>query len=73
MKEVYRLINLFIIITFSVNGMVFSGGILPRLDILFQKSIWYNHDKTNYERSLLEGIIPTGLKLEPAFETVSEN
>ena len=53
--------------------MVFSGGILSRLDILFQKSIWYNHDKANYERSLLEGIIPTGLKLEPAFEPVSEN
>ena len=42
---------------------------------LFQKSIRYNHDKANYERSLLEGIIPTGLKLNkrPAFEPVSEN
>ena len=73
MKEVYRLINLFVIITFSVNGMVFSGGILSRLDILyggilFQKSILFNHHKVNYERNLLEGIIPTD-----AFEPVPDN
>ena len=37
--------------------MVFSGGILLHLDILFQKSTQYNHHKDNYERSLLEGII----------------
>ena len=37
--------------------MVFSGGISLHLDILFQKSIQYNHYKDNYERSLLDGII----------------
>ena len=75
MKEVYHSINFNVIITFSVNGKVFSGGILLCLDILFQKSIRYNHHKVNYERSLLEGIIPTGLKLNKrlAFEPVSDN
>ena len=55
--------------------MIFSGGIISHLDILFQKSIQYNHHKENYEKSLLEGIITTGLKLnkQPAFEPVSEN
>lgn len=38
--------------------MVFSGGILSRLDILFQKSIQYNHHEKNYERISLERIIP---------------
>ena len=54
MKDMYRFINLFIIITFSVNGMVFSGGMLSRLDILFQNSIRYNHQKENNERSLYQ-------------------
>ena len=55
--------------------MLFSGGILSSLDVLFQKSIRYNHHKNNYERSLLEGIIPTSLKLNerPALETVADN
>ena len=53
--------------------MVFSGGILSRLyilygGILFQKSILFNHHKANYERNLLEGIIPTD-----AFEPVTDN
>ena len=67
--------KLFIVVRFSVNGMVFSGGILSHLDILFQKSIWYNYHKANYERSLLERIIPMRLKInkQPAFEPVSEN
>ena len=30
---------------------------------LLQKSIRYNHHKQNYERSLFEGIIATGLKI----------
>ena len=55
--------------------MVFSGGILSRLDIIFQKPKRYNHQKENNERSLLEGIIPTRLKKNkrPAFEPVLEN
>ena len=43
--------------------MVFSGGLLSGLDLLLQKSIRFNHHKQNYERSLFEGIIPTGLKI----------
>ena len=43
--------------------MVFSGGLLSGLDLLLQKSIRFNHHKLNYERSLFEGIIPTGLKI----------
>ena len=55
--------------------MVFSGDVLWRLDIIFQKSMCYNHDKANYERSFLEGIIPRGLKRNKrlAFEPVSDN
>ena len=43
--------------------MVFSGGLLSGLDLLSQKSIRFNHHKLIYERSLFEGIIPTGLKI----------
>ena len=55
--------------------MVFSGTFLSRLDLLLQKSIRYNHHKQNYERSLLEGIIATGLKInkKPAFQPISGN
>ena len=55
--------------------MVFSGGLLTRLDLLLQKSIRYNHHKQNYERSLFEEIIPTGLKInkKPAFQPISGN
>ena len=52
--------------------MILSGS---HLDILFQKSIRYNCHKANYERSLLERITSTGLKLNkrPAFEPESDN
>ena len=73
MKKEYRLITLIVLITVSVNGMVFSGGLLLRLDIFLQKFTRYNHHQKNYERSFLEGIVPTGLKLKkcPAFHQVS--
>ena len=60
------------IITVSVNGMFFSGGFLSRLDILLQKFTQYNHHQKNYERNLLEGIVPAGLKLKkrPAFQPI---
>ena len=55
--------------------MAFSGGLLSRFDLLLQKSVRYNHHKQNYERSLFEGIIPTGLKInkKPAFQPISGN
>ena len=55
--------------------MVFSGRFLSRFDLLLQKSIRYNHHKQNYERSLLEGIIASGLKINktPAFQPRSAN
>ena len=50
----------------------FSGGFLSRLNILLQKFTRYNHHQKNYERKLLEGIVPTGLKLKkgPAFQPI---
>ena len=59
-KDYFLITSIFLVI-YSVNGMFFSGGLLSRLDLLFQKPIRYNHHKQNYERSLFEGIIPTGI------------
>ena len=75
MYKDYFLITSIFLVTYSVNGMIFSGGLLPQLDLLLQKSIRYNHHKQNYERSLFEGIIPTGLKInkKPAFQPISGN
>ena len=52
---------------------MFSGGLLSLLDILLQKFTQYNHHQNNYERSLLKGKVPTGLKLKkcPTFQPVS--
>ena len=49
--------------------MAFSGGLLSRMNLLLKNSIRYNHHKQNYERSLFEGIIPKGLKInnKPGF------
>ena len=66
-KDCFLITSIFLVI-YSVNGMVFSGGLLSRLDLLLQKSIRYNHHKQNYERSLFEGIIPTGLKINKKLE-----
>ena len=73
MKKEYRLIPLIVFITVSVNGMVFSGGSLSRLDILLQKFTRCNHHQKNYEQNFVEGIVPTGLKLKKgsAFHPVS--
>ena len=51
----------------------FFGGLLSRLDILLHQFTRYNHHQKNYEWSLLEGIVPTGLKLKkhPVFQPVS--
>ena len=63
-KYIYIIYTPIIFIIVSVNGMVFSGGLLSRLDILLQKFTPYNRHQKNYEQSLLEGIIPTGLKIK---------
>ena len=55
-----------------VNGMVLYDGATTTLDHLVQKSLRYKHHKQNYIRSLDEGIIPTGLRInkKPATNTV---
>ena len=55
MKKEYRLITLIVFIT-----MIFSEGVLSRIDVLLQKFTRYNHHQKNYEWSLLEGIAQTG-------------
>ena len=54
--------------------MVLSVGD-SHLDVLFQKSLRYNHHKENYQISLRDGIIPSGLRIkkEPAFVPVTED
>ena len=58
-----------------VNGMVLYDGATTILDHLVQKSLRYKHHKQNYIRSLDEGIIPTGLRInkKPAINTVSSD
>ena len=58
-------------ITVSVNRMIFSAGLLSRLDILLQKFIRYNRYQKNYERSLLERTAWLTLKKSVAFLPVS--
>ena len=67
------MITLIVFVTVSVNGMVFLGGLLSRLDILLQKFTRYNHHQKNYEQGFLEVITPARLKLKkrPAFQPVS--
>ena len=54
--------------------MVLSVGD-SHLDVLFQKSLRYNHHKENYQISLSDGIIPSGLRIkkELAFVPVTED
>ena len=46
-----------------VNGMVLCKERTATLDYSVQKSLRYRHHKQNYIRSLDEGIIPTGLRI----------
>ena len=57
-----------------VNGMVLYEGATTTLDHLVQKSLRYKY-KQNYIRSLEEGIIPTGLRIntKPGINTVSSD
>ena len=72
----YRMITLIILILLFViqlvNGMVLYEGATTALDHLVEKSLRYKH-KQNYIRSLDEGIIPAGLRInkKPAINTVS--
>ena len=62
-----------IIILYIVNGMVFSGW-NTHLNLLYQKSIHYQHHQENYGTSLLECFIPSGLRIKkrPVFKPVSD-
>ena len=62
-----------IIIFTAVNGMVLSGW-NTHLDLLYQKSIRYQHHRENYVTNLLEGLMPSGLRIKkrPAFKPVSD-
>ena len=55
------------------NGMVVFDG-STHLGYLYQKSLRYQHHRENYLTSLLEGLIPSGLRINkrPAFESVSD-
>ena len=68
------MITFVLIIIFNVvNGMVLSGW-NTYLDLLYQKSIRYQHHRENYVTSLLEGFTPSGLRINkrPAFKAVSD-
>ena len=56
-----------------VNRMVLSGW-NTHLDLLYQKSVRYQHHPENYVTSLLEGFIPSGLRIKkrPTFKPVSD-
>ena len=56
-----------------VNGMVIFDG-NTHLDYLYQKSLRYQHHRENCLTSLLEGLIPSGSKINkrPAFEAVTD-
>ena len=74
MRKVLQMITLTLIILYHmVNGMVvFDGN--THLDYLYQKSLRYQHHRENYLKSLLEGLILSGLKINkrPAFESVTD-
>ena len=55
-----------------VNEMVVKKDLLSRTDILFQKSVRYQHHKDNYLKSFMKGITPRGLELKkrPAFAPI---
>ena len=66
----------FIIFTFLLNkvhGMVYLDGNI-HLDLLYQKSLRYQHHRENYQTSLLEGPIPSGLQIKkrPAINAISD-
>ena len=75
MKTDHQLITFIPCIIYIVNEMVVKNDLLSRIDILFQKSVRYQHHKENYLKSLMEGITPRGLELKKrsAFAPISED
>ena len=75
MKTDHQLITFIPCIIYIVNEMVVKNDLLSRTDILFQKSVRYQHHKENYLTSLMEGITPRGLELKKrsAFAPISED
>ena len=75
MKTDHQLITFIPFIIYMVNEMVVKNDLLSREDILFQKSVRYQHHKENYLKSLMEGITPRGLELKkrPAFAPILED
>ena len=73
MRKVLHMITFILIILYHmVNAMpVFEGN--TYLDYLYPKSWCYQHHKENYFTSLLEGLIPSGLKINKrtAFKSVT--
>ena len=59
----------------NVHGHIVLSGWNTHLDLLYQKSILYQHHWENYVTSLLEGFIPSGLSIKkrPVFQAVSDN
>ena len=53
--------------------MIYLDGNVP-LDILYEKSLRYQHHKENYQKNLLEGLIPSGLliKKHPDINAISD-
>ena len=74
MRKVLRMIIFILIILYhKVNRVVvFDGN--THLDYLYQKSLRYQHHRENYLTSLIEGLIPSGLKSNkrPASESATD-
>ena len=70
MSKFFRMITFILIILYHmVNGLVvFDGN--THLDYLYQKSLRHQHGRENYLTILLQGFIPSGLKINKhrAFE-----
>ena len=65
--------TIFIFLLSKVHGMVYLDG-NTHLDLLYQKSLSYQHHWENYQTSFLEGLIPCGLrnKKHPATNAISD-
>ena len=66
----------FIIFTFLLNKvhkMVYLDG-NTHLDLLYQKSLRYQHHRENYQLSFLERLIPSVLRIKkcPAINAISD-
>ena len=53
---------IFIFLLNKVHGMLYLDG-NTNLDVLYQKSLRYQHHRGNYQTSSLEGLIPSDLQI----------